>query len=576
MPIVPFTGAPNVAPQPLSQVRQSSAGATPEAFGGGVARGLQALGQGLGQASQNIAQIVQIDAERDARDANTAFSQKRRELLYGTPEKPGFLQLTGADAVKSYDATAQDLEKIRQQINSDLSGPAQNIFDPVSQNIVQAELDRMAQHSITERKAANQATWKSSLLEANNLAAANPRDTAVLGEALATARSMARNLSLSEGNAPEVVAREMKTAETGVYLSAITSLAFRESSGEANIFYQGIKDQLDGQTQIKIEEDLAQLARTERASEIQEVNAARQALRDFQEAEDNENFNKFVEGTLDAKALAASGASPEDKRAMLSKIEEANSAGGLSRMRSDPSLVTQLWFQISPPDGSAPLITDDRQLDQYFGQDRVNATDMKMLRDELANKRGSPEGADEKLQYDQVIAHARRTMSYSNDFLQIRDADGDKNFMIWLSNFIPQYRAGRRAGKSPNALLRPDGPDSLTAGIELLRRSTPEILKSTARGARGNAGVEVPTQNAVEVPTGEAAPTPSVPGTPSLPATAAPPPTTQPSTKGSAAQPVIPAGAIDELRADPSEAAKREFELLFGKDALNRVLNNGR
>lgn len=334
MPKVPYQGVSEQPLRPLAQERISSAGVTALAFGGGAAAGYQAVGEDLGNVSQDVTNIAldiqHRDAERAARDAMTSLSAYQRDKMYGTD---GYFGKNGQDAVDAQAGAAQQLTEFRQKTAEGLSDQARQLFDPSSINQTNNTLNNMASHAYKERDNADRASWKTAGIEANNQAAANPRDPKVLGNALAVAGTMAANISKADGNKPEVIAADRKTAETGVYLSAIESLIRRDSATDARVFYNGVKGNIDGEIQLKIEDRLDTADKDEQTVVRLQQTAARQAQNDFEEQEALRLID--LGDQLTPQIIRDSGASSTAQTQFLNHLNAKADGGGTIKNNPD-------------------------------------------------------------------------------------------------------------------------------------------------------------------------------------------------------------------------------------------------
>src|SRR6185312_5207466 len=92
--------------------------ATPEAFGAGVGRGMQALGAGMGHAARAIAEVNQLDEVLKAKDADNNYANWLRERLYGDG---GFMTLEGRNAIEQRKAFEDEAEQKRKDFGAGLT-----------------------------------------------------------------------------------------------------------------------------------------------------------------------------------------------------------------------------------------------------------------------------------------------------------------------------------------------------------------------------------------------------------------------------------------------------------------------
>lgn len=123
--------------------------ATPEAFGADIGRGMQAMGRGMAQAADAMAQVQALDDANRAKDADNGLSNWLRERMYGDG---GYMTLEGRNAVDGRASFEKEVEEKRKEFGKDLTGGAARSYQSASEARVQSILNQTIGHSFQERK----------------------------------------------------------------------------------------------------------------------------------------------------------------------------------------------------------------------------------------------------------------------------------------------------------------------------------------------------------------------------------------------------------------------------------------
>lgn len=149
MPTVP-TYERNVGLQSGYQ-RDFSVRASADAFGADIGRGLQQAGQGLGQLSNAIAQVQEMEDIARAKEADNEFANWARERMYG---EGGFLTLEGKNAIDARKAFEDEAQRKRSEFGSQLPPGAARAYGEASNARLQSIYQQSITHTAQERK-----TW---------------------------------------------------------------------------------------------------------------------------------------------------------------------------------------------------------------------------------------------------------------------------------------------------------------------------------------------------------------------------------------------------------------------------------
>lgn len=142
---------PQVSTRPIFQSELSASGATPDAFGAGVGRGMQALAQGVGDVGAAVAQVQALEDVARAKEADNAYSDWARERMYGDG---GFMTLEGRSAVDGRGAFEQEATAKRREFGKGLTPGAAKAYDTASSARMRGLFEQSIIHSASERK-----TW---------------------------------------------------------------------------------------------------------------------------------------------------------------------------------------------------------------------------------------------------------------------------------------------------------------------------------------------------------------------------------------------------------------------------------
>jgi len=218
------TVSPSSAPTPGQSQRASA-----EAFGGGIGRALQGMGEALGQASdvasRHAIAYQDLNNETDARQATTDYQNRLRVMGFGdpaTPDQPGYFALKGQAAFNGAKPTIEGAQKARDDILNKLP-------NSVARRMAQTALDAHLL-SFTEnvsRGAANgRIEWMTGVHQASieayaNQAQDNYNDPAQVNVAIAMAKRETLGLAEIKGLPPEAVVLEQQKVESGIRVGIV-------------------------------------------------------------------------------------------------------------------------------------------------------------------------------------------------------------------------------------------------------------------------------------------------------------------------------------------------------------------
>ena len=219
------------APAPAAPIRTARF-ASPNAFGLGQAKGLEAFSQGLANMGQALQRIQLQDEENELKSLDVELSNRIRAELYGDPEsgQEGYFTTQNNDALDGYVPVRQRIAKIRDEMLQDVgSSRVKDRFTVAAGRRLNVAFTEMAQHNNRARNAVSQQVSEARINNAKNDAADNP---AVLPQSLAAiGQEVVAKMNRSGVTDGEVIANEVEKEQTDAVMQ---SLNLQLSQGNAN------------------------------------------------------------------------------------------------------------------------------------------------------------------------------------------------------------------------------------------------------------------------------------------------------------------------------------------------------
>jgi hypothetical protein len=240
--------------------------------------GLQALGAGLGQASDVLGQMAMDklaqDNTREMKNLDTEYSTAIREAMYGTPQNPGgFYSTRGQDTLDQHPGVAEDLEKLRQDILERASSPRVRAkLEETTSARRESEFNSMMVFSEKNRRVANDLTAESRIADASaNVAAKiNTEDgPAALRQGLTILSHEVMDMADRNGWSPETTTAKMMEAQSAMLKGAFDNI-IEDNPAKARVFFDNNKHLIDGRMWDNMEAQLEtgeQLQKEQEASE---------------------------------------------------------------------------------------------------------------------------------------------------------------------------------------------------------------------------------------------------------------------------------------------------------------------
>lgn len=233
------------------------------AFGELQAQGTIAAGQKLGQAADVLSQIAdnrQADANsRALKNTDVALANNLRTIMYGTPDNPGYLSLSGQDALNAAPQVQQQIQQAQANASASLYGNPrlQQLFEPVANSRISDTMAQVSSHVAQQRTAANIATSQARIDAATNDASASWGDPTTLAKSLAIAQNESNSIAGAKGYGTDsdVAAQLVRSAQAGIYGNVFkNALASDPSGATAARMYQQYGPQIPGDAQASIQD----------------------------------------------------------------------------------------------------------------------------------------------------------------------------------------------------------------------------------------------------------------------------------------------------------------------------------
>jgi hypothetical protein len=205
----------------------------------------------------------------------------------------------------------------------------------------------------------------------------------------------------------------------------------------------------------------------------------RQALKAASDAAEGEWVTRILENKADPTINAVAIAKDErmDINARQQIITFLEKAGRMDKTSNTYGPGFYSVFQrIHLPHGHKDRITDVAQLLPIVkeGGD-LTLSGFEKARTEMIGRR-TPEGEAEAELRKLFFANARKQISGNNDALGIKDPKGEELNLKFMTQAMVEYEAGKKAGKSPYAMLNPDSPDYIGKSIKEFKRNQADVI----------------------------------------------------------------------------------------------------
>lgn len=248
--------------------QKSSVQTNPDAFGAGIGRATQTLGDGIVNVSDALVLREQIKANADALSAYNNYRSNLSEV------RTGYLSRTGENGLNIKEESDQEFSKIRQQFTQGLSGRALRLFNERADN-----LDFQSQSMILNHEAAQTRSYivdqhTASIASFVEDAAAFSNDEKSFNENLQLATDQQRQLSALEGLSPEATQQAIDKL-TSTAVRARIELQIENNPIAANDIFNRYRDKLKVADRYYFEKRLEPLVLNQKAKNIVNLHSIR-------------------------------------------------------------------------------------------------------------------------------------------------------------------------------------------------------------------------------------------------------------------------------------------------------------
>lgn len=464
--------------------------ATASDFGGGVAEQLKGFGNVLNQG----ADIVQKRQEQDdISELNVKFSQAHAEWSKSYNEQLQAGTLNTEEFTKNF---SEYMDTIGESVQT---RKGQQYFNAAS-----AELkgDFLVKAQAGQAELAGARAKDNYMKTLSNGSSALLNDPSSFDLTMKMQNAGIDNL-VATGGLPAKAAGELKQHTS-------TELAKASVRGWINLDPEGAKKQLsegqwdgyiDGQLKHRLLGEADQAVRARAIDDERFKRQQQEALQKAQISTQNDFLQRMAEDKLTTKEILNSNLDPfgsGSKQQFLNLMEEQAKAKA-EKIKTDPNVYISLWDQIHLPDGDPQKLTNENDLNKYFGRG-LTITDLNNLRAEIQGKKTIAGSVESDLKKG-LVDIAKGKLTRSNPLTGIRDPIGDEQLQKFMVGFEVEYQKKRKEGKTAQQLLSPDSPDYLGKSLNQYVRSSKQIIqdmvKMNASSTKG--GLATPGPKAVPV-----------------------------------------------------------------------------
>jgi hypothetical protein len=213
-------------------------------------------------------------------------------------------------------------------------------------------------------------------------------------------------------------------------------------------------------------------------------------------ATQNDFLAKMNSGKLTAKDVlnsnleAFGSGSKEQFLGMLKTNSE-------SRLKTDPATYTSLFNRIHLPEGDPKKITNENDLNKYFGRG-LDMSTLNALRGEI-QKRRTPEGEFESNLMKQARVMARSKIV--RDPVVGVDPEGEQQMLLFDAWFGKEVQKRKEKGEDAAEFLDPSSHKYILKDMSRFQRTSQEVLRSMT-SARGGSAFPSPDSKWQEGETG--------------------------------------------------------------------------
>lgn len=262
MPVVPRYQQGQVQQTNLPNARYSADGASPEAFGAGIARGLAATGEVFERIAQQERDKVDTAA---VMEAEARLREQQNEMLFG---EAGAFRTKGKDAFGLPERVLPDFEKRRGEIAAGLRGRQRQLFEQRTgmwQTDMQGDLLRHVARESDEYTRETTAAYIKSSADTALLFYNDPKRVAAEIE-----RAQQAYIVGNPGEPAEATRLGLKEIESGIHASIVSRIA-NDDPVAAQAYYDQYRDKFTGGQQAEIERVLLPAVEANEADNLAEA-----------------------------------------------------------------------------------------------------------------------------------------------------------------------------------------------------------------------------------------------------------------------------------------------------------------
>lgn len=259
---IDFDSAPSVNPGGAPNVRQQI-DASPDMFGGTIARATSQLGQAIGHASEEGFQLIEQQSRMDATTHASELHSWQSEQV--TTEQEKFLGLKGKAALEALPGFQQRIKDIQQQAKDQAGNPiTAQMVDTAGRRLTDTSFSSASRHAASERRTWEARTAATSAQDAGNRAAfqatnspvPNVNDDLTVQQQLGRSDYEVRNLAEAQGyDGPSIDAEVGKNR--GKNVKGIVELLASDGSPtgvkRAFDFYKAQEEKIDAGSRVAIQ-----------------------------------------------------------------------------------------------------------------------------------------------------------------------------------------------------------------------------------------------------------------------------------------------------------------------------------
>lgn len=227
----------------------------PDASGAGLG---QALTQSFGTLSIRIADQARLKADQLALlSADRQLAEWENARLYD-PEK-GALALKGKDTFALPETLRDEFDQVAGQIEAGLTSDRQRLaFQRTRVSRAQSIDLTVRRHVFGQMQAYDQEETAAYVKAATQAAVANAMDPARVSSELGRAVAAVRDHAKRSGMGPEATNERVLATQTAVHTGVIDRLLTGEQDQAARVYFDAVKDQIDGGAIARVEKALAE------------------------------------------------------------------------------------------------------------------------------------------------------------------------------------------------------------------------------------------------------------------------------------------------------------------------------